>query len=240
MPPAPILKLVLGTLPTPHKRAVVVVASGGLDSAVLLRLMQTWAGPEGHARALSIDYGQRHLREIGYAHKFCAQGGIPHKVVYLSALGGILTGSSQTDPTIPVPEGHYEDESMKTTVVPNRNMIILSVAIGYAIAEECSFVACGAHAGDHAIYPDCRPSFLWGMDHMATICHYTPIHVLAPFLELTKAQIVSLGVALQVPFEDTWSCYNSGPIHCGKCGTCVERREAFELAGVTDPTKYMQ
>jgi 7-cyano-7-deazaguanine synthase len=139
---------------------------------------------------------------------------------------------------VPVPEGHYEDESMKSTVVPNRNMILLSIATAWSIASGLQGVAYAAHSGDHAIYPDCRPAFADAMNEAIRLCDYSSQELVRPFVSLTKADIVRVGASLGVPFEKTWSCYNGRKLHCGKCGTCVERIEAFELAGVPDPTEY--
>jgi 7-cyano-7-deazaguanine synthase len=150
----------------------------------------------------------------------------------------LLSGSSLTSPNIQVPEGHYEDESMKATVVPNRNMILLSIATGWAVSTGASSVSYAAHFGDHAIYPDCREEFADAMNNIMEIAGWDKVSLNRPFSSFTKADIVKLGDELGVPFEKTWSCYKGGQIHCGVCGTCVERREAFELAGVTDPTIY--
>jgi 7-cyano-7-deazaguanine synthase len=149
-----------------------------------------------------------------------------------------MRNSSQTDDDIAVPHGHYTDESMKVTVVPNRNMVLLSVAIAEAISTGCENVAIAAHIGDHTIYPDCRAMFLLAMRDAARECHFEPIEILAPFIACTKAEIVHDGAELKVPFELTWSCYEGKAFHCGECGTCVERKEAFQIAGVTDPTVY--
>lgn len=127
---------------------------------------------------------------------------------------------------------------MKKTVVPNRNMILLAVAIAKAVSVGARFVAYGAHAGDHAIYPDCRPEFVEAMKTAAGLADWTKVEILAPFIKSTKADIAKTGARLGVPFEMTWSCYKGGEIHCGKCGTCTERREAFQLAKIDDPTKY--
>lgn len=214
----------------------VVVLSGGLDSAVLLyhhlvRLNDT-------VRALTVDYGQRHRKEIEFARDLCGNLGVPHTVAELSSLSSLLPGSSQTDAEVPVPHGHYAADNMKATVVPNRNMILLSVAIGHAAAHGMQAISFAAHAGDHTIYPDCRPEFVDALAKAATICHFTPVYLLSPFVRRTKADIVKLGHSLCVPFDHTWSCYEGGEYHCGKCGTCVERKEAFQLAGVKDPTTY--
>jgi len=159
-------------------------------------------------------------------------------LVDLRALGALLPGSALTDPSVEVPEGHYEAESMKATVVPNRNAIMLSIAFGIAAAEGATGVAAGFHAGDHAIYPDCRPMFVDRFAAMQLASLDYPISLYTPFLYKSKADIVKEGTLLRVPFGLTWSCYRGGELHCGKCGTCVERREAFQLAGVDDPTEY--
>lgn len=213
----------------------VVVLSGGLDSAVLLWHLQKLGTA---ARAVTIDYGQRHRTEVLHAEFLAEQAGIAHEVVDLSPLRRVLPGSSQTDDRVAVPEGHYEDASMRATVVPNRNMLLLAVAMGIAVAHDLTGVAYGAHSGDHAIYPDCRPEFVQAMKHAFALCDYTPRKLIAPFAKMSKAQIVRLGHALDVPFADTWTCYAGGEKHCGRCGACVERREAFVQARVADPTEY--
>jgi 7-cyano-7-deazaguanine synthase len=152
-----------------------------------------------------------------------------------------MGGSSQTDKSVPVPEGHYEEESMKQTVVPNRNMILLALAGAWAISTKSDAIAYAAHSGDHAIYPDCRPEFTEAMSDALRLCDWHEVKLMRPFLyptPMSKADIVKLGTSLGVPFELTWSCYKGGEKHCGKCGTCVERVEAFQLAGVEDPTEY--
>ena len=214
-----------------------VILSGGLDSTVLLyHLIKE--GFECHA--LGVNYGQRHGKELAYAQASCVKLGIPFELADLTAITHLLGGSSQTDPSLPVPEGHYAADSMKLTVVPNRNMIMLSIAMGYAISLKLDFIAFGAHAGDHTIYPDCRPEFADKMDDIAQICDWHKLRLVRPFIHKTKTDIVQLGHELGVPFEDTWSCYKGGEIHCGVCGTCQERRGAFVEAGVVDPTVYEQ
>lgn len=215
----------------------VLIYSGGLDSTVLLfHLLGT--GDEVHA--LSVDYGQRHRKELSAAASICAQAGVEHRIADLSSIRDLLGGSSLTASDIPVPEGHYEEESMKATVVPNRNMIMLSVATGWAISLKADSVTYGAHSGDHAIYPDCRKEFADAMDAAIHLADWHQISLNRPFVGKTKAEIVALGYDLKVPFEQTWSCYKGEDIHCGRCGTCVERKEAFQLAGVDDPTQYAQ
>jgi 7-cyano-7-deazaguanine synthase len=213
---------------------VIVLHSGGIDSTTLLYTLRA----QGHAvRGISFDYGQRHRRELIAAGQICTNLGIEHRVADLATLRPLLAGSALTD-DIPIPTGHYTAESMKVTVVPNRNMIMLSVAIGWAVSVSAEAVAYAAHAGDHAIYPDCRPEFAEAMDAAAALCDWRPIRLLRPFVALSKTDILRRGHELGVPFELTWSCYQGGDQHCGRCGTCTERREAFRLAGIPDPTLY--
>lgn len=211
-----------------------------MDSTVLLHHLHAIAEREGcgQLRAICVNYGQRHRRELVWAQHQCDVLGVPLQMVDLSVLREVLPGSSQTDDSVPVPEGHYAEESMKATVVPNRNMILLSIAVGHAIAHKLDAVAYGAHAGDHAIYPDCRPEFASAMQDAVALCDWRPVSLLRPFINMTKADIAKLGAELGVDFRFTWSCYKGGDVHCGKCGTCVERREAFELAQVFDSTTY--
>jgi len=212
----------------------VLTYSGGLDSTVLLYHLRS----QGNTiRCLGIDYGQRHRRELDAAAIICRDLEIEYRIADLSAVRPLLAGSALTD-DVAVPEGHYAAESMKLTIVPNRNMIMLSVAIGWALSLKYDAVAYAAHAGDHPIYPDCRPEFVEAMDKAASLCDWHRIHIVRPFITMTKADIVRLGAGLRVPFERTWSCYKGGPLHCGRCGTCVERREAFQIARLRDPTTY--
>lgn len=213
----------------------VVLLSGGIDSTTLL---YEHLNLGNQVRAVSVNYGQRHKKELWYAQRTCDKLSIPFDVVNLSTVGALLTGSSLTNEGVAVPEGHYEEESMKATVVPNRNMMMLSVATAIAITQGFDQVAFAAHAGDHAIYPDCRQAFVDALNSAILLCDWVAPHLDAPFLKMTKADICRLGSRLSVPYEETWSCYQGGDRHCGRCGTCVERREAFELAGVADPTEY--
>lgn len=213
---------------------VVALLSGGLDSAVLLyRLLA-----EGHrVTALSVDYGQRHARELVAARAIADSQSVPLRVVQVPSIASLLV-SSQTN-SCDVPHGHYADESMRVTVVPNRNMIMLAIAAGVAWSMKAQAIAYAAHRGDHAIYPDCRPEFVRAMDLALDSAHYEPLDLLAPFLATTKGRIVEIGSELAVPFGLTYSCYEGAVLHCGKCGTCVERIEAFRNAGVPDPTEYV-
>ena len=213
----------------------VVVYSGGLDSTVLLAHLLA-EGREVHA--LTVNYGQRHAREIESARAVCAHYGVEHRVADLRALGEIFGSNSLTNTAVDVAEGHYTEETMKTTVVPNRNMILLAVAAARAIALKADTLAYAAHGGDHAIYPDCRPEFADAMDHAIGLADWHKVRLERPMVSWSKAEIVRRGAALGVPFALTWSCYKGGAKHCGRCGTCIERREAFRLAGVPDSTEY--
>lgn len=213
----------------------VLIHSGGLDSTVLLYHLLA----EGHTvSALSVHYGQRHAKELGCAAAIAKHLGVRHEVADLRPVSGLLAGSSLTSPEISVPEGHYAEENMKATVVPNRNMILLALAAGWAISQKADAVAYAAHSGDHAIYPDCRTEFADAMRHAIGLADWHKVDLVRPFVTLTKADIVRRGAQLSVPFAETWSCYKGGELHCGRCGTCIERREAFHLAGVPDPTPY--
>ncbi len=215
---------------------IVVLLSGGMDSATLLWLAKTNAEV---VRAMSFDYGQRHVKELAAAEALAKEAQVDWSIVGLRGMSQLLHGSSQTDPTIPVPHGHYADESMRVTVVPNRNMMLLSMAAAAAINWGTPWIGYAAHKGDHAIYPDCRPEFIQAMRAALALCHYDDgVELWTPFETLTKDELAAIGQELGVPFELTWSCYEGGARHCGLCGTCVERREAFVLAKVPDPTEY--
>lgn len=215
---------------------VVVIYSGGMDSYTLLHKVLH----EGkRVYALSFNYGQKHAKELHYAQKVCDALGLPHKVVDITSIHQLLLGSSLTD-DIAMPEGHYEEESMKSTVVPNRNMIMLALAVGYAVSLGATRVYYGAHGGDHAIYPDCRPEFVEKMSAVSQIANYEPVTIEAPFLHADKTQILREGFALNLNYAKTWTCYNGREKACGKCGACQERLEAFRNHGVADPLPYEQ
>jgi 7-cyano-7-deazaguanine synthase len=215
---------------------VVVLTSGGMDSTTLLH-HHVKLGDE--VRAIAFNYGQRHQKELSFAYLQATRLHVPLQQVNLSDLRYALPGSSQTDNQVAVPEGRYDEESMKLTVVPNRNMILLAVAIGHAIAHSFDHVSYAAHAGDHTIYPDCRPEFADAMEKVAHLCDATPIDLCRPFIEDTKADIVKRGINLGVDYSQTWSCYAGKDLHCGRCGTCYERIIAFRDAGVKDTTTYL-
>ena len=212
-----------------------LIYSGGVDSTVLLAHLLA-EGREVHC--LSGDYGQRHRRELEAARAICAHYGVDHRLADLRALAPLF-GSNALTGGVKVPEGHYEEESMKATVVPNRNMLLISVATAWAVSLRAESVAYGAHGGDHAIYPDCRPEFAEALDRAVRLADWHEVRLERPFVKMDKADIVRRGAELDVPFGLTWSCYVGGERHCGKCGTCVERKEAFRLAGVADPTDYV-
>lgn len=217
----------------------VICLSGGLDSTVLAYRAHAFVAT---LVAVSVDYGQRHVKEIDSARLTAERLGAEHVTVDLSSLGSLLTSALTTD--MEMPEGHYAEESMKATVVPNRNAILATIAYGIAVARQATVVWMGAHAGDHTIYPDCRPEFFTALGtalHIGNSWKPTDLtlpELKAPFVNKTKADIVELGVEFNVPFADTWSCYKGADLHCGRCGTCTERQEAFRLAHVPDPTEY--
>jgi 7-cyano-7-deazaguanine synthase len=214
----------------------IVVCSGGLDSVTLAHKVAEERTLSG---LISFDYGQRHKKELAYAALCGERLGVPHQTIDVSSVGAMLSGSALTD-DVDVPDGHYEEETMKATVVPNRNAIMLAIAYGVASARGVDAVATAVHGGDHFIYPDCRPDFIKSFEVMQNhaLAGYSDIALYTPFVEISKADIAAEGARLGVPFADTWSCYKGGDLHCGRCGTCVERREAFEVAGVDDPTDY--
>jgi 7-cyano-7-deazaguanine synthase len=216
--------------------ATLVVCSGGLDSVTLAHRV---AEAGDLAGLVTFDYGQRHRKELDFAAAAAQRLGAAHDVVDLSVLGRHLAGSALTD-DVDVPDGHYAADNMAVTVVPNRNPILFTIAFGIASARGWDGVAAAIHTGDHFVYPDCRPEFVTAfaeMEHralegMGEVAFHTP------FVGWSKADIVAEGARLGVPFAETWSCYRGEGQHCGRCGTCVERREAFHVAGVTDPTAY--
>ncbi len=211
----------------------VIIVSGGLDSITLL-----YDKADKIALAISFDYGQNHgVKELPFAEYHCRRLGIPHITIPLAFMhqyfkSSLLAGGDA------VPEGHYEEANMKSTVVPFRNGIMLSIAVGIAESHGLSRVYIANHGGDHTIYPDCRPEFISAMTSASEAGTFVNVRVEAPYTRITKADIVKRGAALGIDYSKTWSCYKGSEVHCGKCGTCVERREAFEQAGIPDPTVY--
>ena len=213
---------------------VVVIYSGGMDSFTVLNRAIT-DGKE--VFALSFDYGQRHVKELACASSVCNKLGINHKVVDISSINQLLAGSSLTD-DIDIPEGHYEAESMKSTVVPNRNMVLISLAVAYAVSVGAEQVYYGAHSGDHAIYPDCRPEFVEKMNDVCKIANYESVEIFSPYLKVSKTAILTDGINMGLDYTDTWTCYNGREKACGKCGACEERLEAFADNNAVDPIAY--
>jgi len=215
-------------------KKTVVIHSGGLDSTVLLYYLIKRGV---YVLPLAFDYGQKHVREISSAKRIWDAIGLEGKTIVLP-IESVLGGNALTRQGVAVPDGSYQEENMKQTVVPNRNMIFLSIATAYAISEKANVVAYAAHAGDQATYPDCRTEFVEKMRDAIEMCDWRVITLQAPFVGHTKAQIVQLGAELEVPFGLTWSCYKGREKHCGKCGTCIERKQAFKDAEVEDETEY--
>ncbi|BCM90654.1 7-cyano-7-deazaguanine synthase [Abditibacteriota bacterium] len=217
----------------------VAIVSGGLDSVTLAHLL-AHQGAELHL--LAFDYGQKHKKELEFARDCAMRLKAGFDIVDLSGFSHLISNSALTSSDVEVPHGHYAAPTMSVTVVPNRNAILLALAYGVAVNEAAQIVATGVHGGDHFIYPDCRPAFIKAFDVMEKKANEgfgdANLRLLAPFLEVDKTAIVRIGDELEVPFARTWSCYEGGETHCGQCGTCVERREAFALAGVKDPTIY--
>lgn len=214
---------------------VVVLCSGGMDSVTALH----WArAHHSVTAALSFDYGAKHNhREIPFAAAHAKQIGVPHQVIPLDFIGKLFA-SDLLKSGGAIPEGHYAADNMKRTVVPFRNGIMLAAAGGFAESVGAEGLVIAAHGGDHTIYPDCREDFMRALGDALRLGTYAGIQLLRPFIAMDKGGIAAEGARLDVDFAQTWSCYVGGEIHCGRCGTCVERREAFALAGVVDPTVY--
>jgi 7-cyano-7-deazaguanine synthase len=215
---------------------VCVLLSGGMDSVTALH----HTAQDHHVTAaLSFDYGSKHnASEIPYAAWHAAQLGIPHTVIALPFIDQHFA-SDLLQSGGDIPDGHYAEDNMKRTVVPFRNGIMLAIAAGFAESRGAEALVIAAHSGDHAIYPDCREPFMQAMAEAIRTGTYARLQILRPFISTDKTGIAQRGAALGIDFARTWSCYKGGPIHCGTCGTCVERREAFLLAGLADPTAYL-
>ena len=217
----------------------VLVVSGGMDSATLAHMC---VKEGGSPYLITFDYGQKHKKEIAYARLLAENLGVSHQVVDISNIQNLLGGSALTDDGIEVPEGHYAASNMAITVVPNRNAIFLTIAYGAAVSFQSKFVGAAMHTGDHTIYPDCRPQFVDIFSAMQKIATEgtgdADLSLWTPFLDKSKAEIAQIGLNIDLNYEETWSCYKGDLLHCGKCGTCVERKEAFKLIGATDPTLY--
>lgn len=211
----------------------VIILSGGMDSVTLL-----YDHKDEIALGISFDYGSNHnAREIPFAKMHCERLGIKHITINLDFMHQYFK-SSLLDGAEAIPEGHYADDNMKSTVVPFRNGIMLSIAIGIAESNNLDQVFIANHGGDHTIYPDCRPEFINAIDAAATAGTYNNVKVVAPYTKITKSDIARIGKKLGIDYTETWSCYKGGEVHCGKCGTCVERKEALAEAGIEDKTIY--
>tara|TARA_B110001454_G_scaffold209454_1_gene222954 strand:- start:387 stop:1049 length:663 start_codon:yes stop_codon:yes gene_type:complete len=217
------------------KNKIILILSGGMDSFTLLHhaLSKKYI-----VDCITFDYGQRHIKEVECAHLVCKEHNLSNLKVEIANVESIFAKSALTSEDIEVPHGSYQAQSMQATIVPNRNMLFISHAIAYAISKGISRVWYGAHAGDHFIYPDCRPEFLSAMNAVAQTCHTFPISVEAPFLNFTKAEIVKIGLDLEVDYSKTWTCYEGQELACGKCGSCNERLEAFVINNSIDPLRY--
>lgn len=218
-----------------NSATTVVIYSGGMDSfTVLHRALR-----EGlTVHALSFDYGQRHACELDTARQVCSSLGLPHQVVDIRAIHGLIDNSALTNPDQAMPQGNYSTENLRATVVPNRNMILLSLAIAKAVNIGAERVDYGAHGGDHILYPDCRPEFVNAMNHVAGIANFEPVQLHAPYLLASKADILCEGLAMGLDYRQTWTCYEGRTLACGVCGSCCERLTAFAANGVTDPLDY--
>lgn len=211
----------------------IIIVSGGMDSVTLL-----YDYKDRIALGISFDYGSNHnSKEIPFAKLHCERLGIRHITIPLDFMHKYFK-SSLLDGSDAIPEGHYEDENMKSTVVPFRNGIMLAIAAGIAESNGLSHVMIANHGGDHAIYPDCRPEFISAMSSATKAGSYNGVTVIAPYTNITKGDIARRGKELGIDYTETWSCYKGGEKHCGKCGTCVERKEALRDAGIEDRTEY--
>ena len=210
-----------------------IIVSGGMDSITLL-----YDHKDEIALGISFDYGSNHnAREIPFAKMHCERLGIKHITINLDFMHQYFK-SSLLDGAEAIPEGHYADDNMKSTVVPFRNGIMLAIAIGIAESNNLDQVFIANHGGDHTIYPDCRPEFINAIDAAATAGTYNNVKVIAPYTTITKSDIARIGKRLGIDYAETWSCYKGREVHCGKCGTCVERKEALAEAGIEDKTIY--
>lgn len=211
----------------------VIIVSGGMDSITLL-----YDKKDEIALGISFDYGSNHnAREIPFAKMHCERLGIEHIIIPLDFMHQYFK-SSLLQGADAIPEGHYADANMKSTVVPFRNGIMLAIAVGIAESRNLTKVLVANHGGDHTIYPDCRPEFISAIDAAASAGTYGNVKVCAPYTNITKTDIAAIGKHLGIDYAETWSCYKGGEKHCGKCGTCVERKEALKGAGIEDNTEY--
>ena len=211
----------------------IIILSGGLDSTTML-----YDYADSIALALSFDYGSNHnKKELAFAAYHCNQLGIEHIIIPLEFIhqyfhSSLLSGAEA------IPEGQYDDESMRSTVVPFRNGIMLAIAAGMAEDRRLARILMANHSGDHAIYPDCRPEFVQALAAAVQAGTYNGVELFTPYTHWTKTDIARRGKELGLDYSKTWSCYKGGEKHCGKCGTCTERRQALQEAGIVDTTEY--
>tara|TARA_R110000744_G_scaffold26171_3_gene64610 strand:- start:115 stop:867 length:753 start_codon:yes stop_codon:yes gene_type:complete len=218
---------------------IIHILSGGMDSTTLLYKL---INENNQVKAISFDYGQRHSKELSFAEYHCKKLKVDHEIIDISSIMKIFgKDSALINKDVEVPDGHYEELVMKKTVVPNRNMIMLSLATAYCIGQKYDQVSYGSHFGDHAIYPDCRQIFSDALGIAIQLCDWREIKLIRPFIDINKKEVAIIGKNLQIDYTKTWSCYKGLELQCGVCGTCIERREAFYLAGVEDLDKnYIQ
>lgn len=210
-----------------------IIVSGGMDSITML-----YDFKDSIALGISFDYGSNHnAKEIPLAKMHCERLGIKHITIPLDFMPQYFK-SSLLEGSDAIPEGHYEEENMKSTVVPFRNGIMLAIAVGVAESNGLKKIFIANHGGDHTIYPDCRPEFIEAFGKASSAGTFEGLTIEAPYTNITKADIAKIGKELGIDYAETWSCYKGGEIHCGKCGTCVERKEALFLAGIDDKTIY--
>ena len=216
-----------------NKKAIIIF-SGGLDSTTLLYYL---LNKEYELEAISYDYGQKHKKELDCAKEICKDLNIKHNIIDISFIGKHIN-SSLTQDDQEIPEGHYESENMESTVVYHRNLMMMTIANAIGLSRGILDIAYAAHAGDHIIYPDCRPMFADSAEITLKISSDKKINIIRPFINIDKTDILRIGLNLNVPYEKTWSCYKGNKLSCGKCGTCIERLEAFKKCNIKDPIEY--
>lgn len=214
---------------------VICIFSGGMDSITLLNVLKK---ENNQVYGMTFDYGQRHKKEIEFAELWAARLCEDWKLINLDFMKDIANNSALLDSAKQMPTEHYTNENQKITVVPNRNMVMLSIAVAWAENFGINKVFFGPHANDNAIYPDCRPGFVEALTKASVLGTYNNVEVIAPFIYKSKADIAKIGTGIGIDYSETWSCYEGKEKHCGRCATCQERKEAFILNGIKDPTEY--
>jgi 7-cyano-7-deazaguanine synthase len=220
-------------------KIAVIIASGGIDSTTLLYKL---IHDRYQLRALTFLYGQKHLKETNFATNIYKNLSLEYKIVDISGIKDLISGSALTDVNVNIPEvpetmDYYD--TLKSTIVPNRNSIFLTLAVAYAQQLNCNIIFYGAHHSDRGVYPDCRKEFIESFEHSQRLANDNDkIKIMAPFVDMDKAEIVKIGNKLAVPYDKTWSCYKGLELHCGQCSSCRERKRAFRQSGIEDPTVY--